>query len=178
MKIVVAVDKSEESQQALRYTCHLLEHFTAIVDALYVKPDVVESTEGAYAPFTTKSDVERDAIELVNRGQEMPYLLGATWVGQGGEERERAAKAAMTRQLIGLMTGEYYAFIPLNGGSETRREMREYYRDFARSFNIRFSACGASVTLKVPEGDSFPRHVCEACNTIHYSNPNNQPHFY
>jgi len=62
MKILVAVDKSEESQQALRYTCHLLEHFPAIVDALYVKPDVVESTEGAYAPFTTKSDVER-AIE-------------------------------------------------------------------------------------------------------------------
>ena len=60
MKILVAVDKSEESQQALRYTCHLLEHFTAIVDALYVKPDVGEtSSEGAYAPFTTKSDVER-----------------------------------------------------------------------------------------------------------------------
>jgi nucleotide-binding universal stress UspA family protein len=59
MKILVAVDKSEESQQALRYTCHLLEHFPAIVDALYVMPDVVEATEGAYAPFTTKSDVER-----------------------------------------------------------------------------------------------------------------------
>ena len=43
MKILVAVDKSEESQQALRYTCHLLEHFTAIVDALYVQPDVVEA---------------------------------------------------------------------------------------------------------------------------------------
>ena len=26
----------------------------------------------------TKTDVERDAIELVNRGQEMPFLLGAT----------------------------------------------------------------------------------------------------
>ena len=31
--------------------------------------------------------------------------------------------------------------------------------------------CGASVTLKVPEGDSFARHVCDACSTIHYSNP-------
>lgn len=31
--------------------------------------------------------------------------------------------------------------------------------------------CGASVTLKVPAGDSFPRHVCDACDTIHYSNP-------
>jgi nucleotide-binding universal stress UspA family protein len=64
MKILVAVDKSEESQLALRYTCHLLEHFTAIVDALYVKPDVVETVAegGGYAPFTTKKDVER-AIE-------------------------------------------------------------------------------------------------------------------
>jgi len=33
------------------------------------------------------------------------------------------------------------------------------------------SHCGAPVTLKVPAGDSLPRHVCDACNTIHYSNP-------
>jgi ADP-ribose pyrophosphatase YjhB (NUDIX family) len=33
------------------------------------------------------------------------------------------------------------------------------------------SACGASVALKVPPGDSLPRHVCDACGTIHYSNP-------
>jgi ADP-ribose pyrophosphatase YjhB (NUDIX family) len=32
-------------------------------------------------------------------------------------------------------------------------------------------ACGARVTLKVPAGDVFPRHVCEACGIIHYSNP-------
>ncbi len=63
MKILVAVDKSEESQQALRYTCHLLEHFEADVDALYVKPNIVESVaESSYAPFTTREDVEK-AIE-------------------------------------------------------------------------------------------------------------------
>ncbi len=63
MKILVAVDKSEESQMALRYTCHLMEHFPAIVDALYVKPDVMETmAEGSYAPFTTRSNVE-NAIE-------------------------------------------------------------------------------------------------------------------
>jgi nucleotide-binding universal stress UspA family protein len=57
MKILVAVDRDEESQMALRYTCHLLEHFDAHVDALYVKPDVVEAgAEGAYAPFTTPQD--------------------------------------------------------------------------------------------------------------------------
>ncbi|MRR51708.1 MAG: NUDIX domain-containing protein [Rhodocyclaceae bacterium] len=32
-------------------------------------------------------------------------------------------------------------------------------------------SCGAPVSLKVPEGDSLPRHVCDACNTIHYRNP-------
>jgi nucleotide-binding universal stress UspA family protein len=61
MKILVAVDKSEESQQALRYCCHLLEHFDADVDAVYVKPDVVESVaDTSYAPFTTRKDVEKN----------------------------------------------------------------------------------------------------------------------
>jgi len=61
MKILVGVNKSEESQLALRHACHLLEHFDAEVDALYVKPDVVEmAREGAYAPFTTSSGMERE----------------------------------------------------------------------------------------------------------------------
>lgn len=33
------------------------------------------------------------------------------------------------------------------------------------------SQCGAAVALRVPEGDSLPRHVCTACATIHYQNP-------
>lgn len=33
------------------------------------------------------------------------------------------------------------------------------------------SHCGAPVVLKVPAGDSVPRHVCDACHTIHYQNP-------
>lgn len=33
------------------------------------------------------------------------------------------------------------------------------------------SACGAPVALKIPAGDSLPRHVCDVCGTIHYSNP-------
>jgi ADP-ribose pyrophosphatase YjhB (NUDIX family) len=31
--------------------------------------------------------------------------------------------------------------------------------------------CGAPVSLRIPEGDSFPRHVCVRCHTIHYLNP-------
>lgn len=33
------------------------------------------------------------------------------------------------------------------------------------------SNCGAKVAHKVPPGDSLPRYVCDACNTIHYQNP-------
>lgn len=33
------------------------------------------------------------------------------------------------------------------------------------------SVCGAKVTLRVPPGDSLPRHVCDSCKTIHYRNP-------
>lgn len=33
------------------------------------------------------------------------------------------------------------------------------------------SNCGAPVSLKIPPGDSLLRHVCDACNAIHYQNP-------
>lgn len=33
------------------------------------------------------------------------------------------------------------------------------------------SACGASVSLKIPEGEDRLRHICDACGTIHYQNP-------
>ena len=60
MKILVAVDKSEESQQALRACCHLLDHMEAEVDALYVQPDVVDMVaDSSYAPFASKGDVEK-----------------------------------------------------------------------------------------------------------------------
>src|SRR6059036_2638097 len=33
------------------------------------------------------------------------------------------------------------------------------------------SKCGAKLALRVPPGDSLPRHVCDNCGTIHYRNP-------
>ena len=33
------------------------------------------------------------------------------------------------------------------------------------------SSCGSSVALRIPPGDSLPRHVCDACGAIHYRNP-------
>lgn len=33
------------------------------------------------------------------------------------------------------------------------------------------SNCGRPVILRVPDGDSRPRYVCDACATVHYQNP-------
>ena len=33
------------------------------------------------------------------------------------------------------------------------------------------SSCGEEVHLIIPEGDNRYRHVCKACDTIHYQNP-------
>src|SRR6266568_2888778 len=33
------------------------------------------------------------------------------------------------------------------------------------------SKCGAKLALRMPPGDSLPRHVCDDCGTIHYRNP-------
>jgi ADP-ribose pyrophosphatase YjhB (NUDIX family) len=33
------------------------------------------------------------------------------------------------------------------------------------------SNCGGAVLSRVPPGDSLPRHVCDACGSIHYVNP-------
>ncbi|HJT51782.1 MAG TPA: NUDIX hydrolase [Nitrosospira sp.] len=33
------------------------------------------------------------------------------------------------------------------------------------------SDCGKLVELRIPEGDTLPRHVCSACHVIHYQNP-------
>lgn len=34
------------------------------------------------------------------------------------------------------------------------------------------SNCGASVVLRIPEGDNRERFVCDSCQMIHYQNPN------
>ena len=33
------------------------------------------------------------------------------------------------------------------------------------------SSCGHPVTLRTPEGDHLPRHVCDECGVVHYQNP-------
>jgi nucleotide-binding universal stress UspA family protein len=56
MKVLVAVDRHVESHLALRYACHLLEHFDAEVDAIYVKKDVANIIlEDFEVPFLKKN---------------------------------------------------------------------------------------------------------------------------
>jgi ADP-ribose pyrophosphatase YjhB (NUDIX family) len=33
------------------------------------------------------------------------------------------------------------------------------------------SDCGARVSVRIPPGDTLPRHVCDQCGSIHYRNP-------
>ncbi len=33
------------------------------------------------------------------------------------------------------------------------------------------SACGGPITVRIPPGDSLPRHTCDRCGAIHYRNP-------
>jgi ADP-ribose pyrophosphatase YjhB (NUDIX family) len=33
------------------------------------------------------------------------------------------------------------------------------------------SNCGAVLAHRIPPGDNLPRHVCDACGSIHYQNP-------
>jgi nucleotide-binding universal stress UspA family protein len=58
MKILIGIDKTEESQIALKYACQLMEHFEAEVDAVYVQPNVTEMlADGSHALFVSKNDL-------------------------------------------------------------------------------------------------------------------------
>jgi len=62
MKVLVAVDKNQETFAGLRYACHLLENCHARVDALHVTADLKDIAAESYAPFFTKDGLE-NAIE-------------------------------------------------------------------------------------------------------------------
>ncbi len=127
MKILVAVDKSEESQLALRYTCHLLEHFTAIVDALYVKADVVETVAegGGYAPFTTKKDVER-AIET-EAEETVEEIIESCEICVGGRIpcNPMVAVGDPADEILNAANQGYYDMIVL--GSHSRSFLRGFF---------------------------------------------------
>jgi nucleotide-binding universal stress UspA family protein len=129
MKILVAVDKTEESQVALRYACHLMEHFIAIVDALYIKPDVVETmTEGGgYTPFITKSDVEREIEQETEKTVEEIVEACAICVGKRIPCNPFVASGDPADEILNAANRDYYDMIIL--GSQGRSLLRGLLRD-------------------------------------------------
>jgi nucleotide-binding universal stress UspA family protein len=124
MKILVAVDKTEESQVALRFACHLLEHFIAIVDALYVKPDVVSTVTGGggYAPFTTESDVKREIEKETQKTVEEIVEACAICVGKRLPCNPFLASGDPTEEILNFALRDYYDIIIL--GSQGRSLVR------------------------------------------------------
>ena len=68
MKVLVAVDRDLESRVALRYACHMLEHFDAEVDAIHVKKDVgkiiLEDFDIPFLKKDHKKKIEEQAEEV------------------------------------------------------------------------------------------------------------------
>ena len=124
MKILVAVDKTEESRVALRYACHLMEHFTAIVDALYVKPDVVATvTEGGgYAPFTTKREVAREIDQEAEKTVEEIVEGCQICVGRRIPCNPFIAVGDPADEILNAANRDYYDMIVL--GSQGRSLLR------------------------------------------------------
>ena len=124
MKILVAVDKTEESQVALRYACHLMEHFIAIVDALYVKPDVVETVTGGggYIPFTIKSKVEREIEKETKKTVEEIIEACAICVGKRIPCNPFVASGDPAEEILNFANRDYYDMIIL--GSPGRSLLR------------------------------------------------------
>jgi nucleotide-binding universal stress UspA family protein len=129
MKILVAVDKTEESQVALRFACHLMEHFVAIVDALYVKPDVVETVTGGggYVPFTLKSKVEREIEKETKKTVEEIIEGCAICVGKRLPCNPFVASGDPAAEILNFAKRDYYDLIIL--GSPGKSLLRGLLQD-------------------------------------------------
>lgn len=126
MKILVAVDKSEESQEALRCTCHLMEHFEAEVDALYVQPSIVDMTaDSSYAPFTTKGDVEKMVVEEAEKV--LDGIIESCEICIGGKIpcEPQVAVGDATEEILNFAEQGQYDLIVL--GAQGRSSLRGFF---------------------------------------------------
>ncbi len=64
-----------------------------------------------------------------------------------GEKQAALQFQRQAYEWIMLMLGTATKTIYLNGGSESRRETTEYWREIAKEYNIRFRAYGWCVIL-------------------------------
>lgn len=125
MKVLVAVDKSEESQMALKYACHLLEHFDARVDALYVRPDEARiAPESYYAPFVAKNGVKAWIETETDEVEEQ--VLGACEICSTGRVpcRPRFVDGDPAEEILEVAESEDYDMIVL--GSHGRSSLRGF----------------------------------------------------
>jgi ADP-ribose pyrophosphatase YjhB (NUDIX family) len=60
------------------------------------------------------------------------------------------------------------AYVTIAKAFAKRRSVSD---DIAKSLIKFCNSCGAQTVQRVPDGDTFVRAVCDACNTIHYENP-------
>ena len=67
------------------------------------------------------------------------------WVVEGSE-KEKAEQAAAAESML-LMLGLAQKTIFLNGGSQTRRDAREYWRETARLLNVECRESGCMVII-------------------------------
>ena len=77
-KILVPIDFSEPSQQALRYACPFAEQFGASLTLLHVMEPVVYPVEFGYAPLAPLEAEESRLRELQDRLKQMGVSLGTT----------------------------------------------------------------------------------------------------
>jgi len=101
-----------------------MEHFIAIVDALYVKPDVVETvTEGGgYTPFTTKRDVAREIEKETEKTVEEIIEACAICVGKRIPCNPFVASGDPAEEILKAASRDYYDMIIL--GSQGRSLLR------------------------------------------------------
>ena len=125
MKVLVPVDKGPESQLALRYACHLLENLEADLDALYVKPDLVDMTsDGVYAPFHSAAGLEKTIeAEALQVGQKIRSVCNE-WVSGKMECEPIMAVGEPSDEILHTAETGNYDLIVL--GSHGRSSLRGF----------------------------------------------------
>lgn len=67
---------------------------------------------------------------------------------QGGEENEKAVEAQAKYEARLLYCGLGYIFVPLNGGSQTRRDVVTFYKEIYPEILFEVTYTGFSLTIK------------------------------